>query len=114
MIRTNKIQCFPNQTQKEIIYKTLGACRWIYNQYLEYNLKIYEEEKRFVSGNDFSGMLTQLKKTSDEYKWLNGISRKAVCKSISTADKAFRSFFNKKTGFPKFKSKKSPVQSYYL
>ena len=114
MIRTNKIQCFPNQTQKEIIYKTLGACRWIYNQYLGYNRKIYEEEKRFVSENDFSGMLTQLKKTSDEYKWLNGISRKAVCKSVSTAEKAFESFFKKKTGFPKFKSKKSPVQSYYL
>ena len=116
MIRTNKIQCFPNQTQKQIIYKTLGACRWIYNQYLEYNRKIYEEEKRFVSGNDFQLMLTQWKKTSDEYKWLNGndILRTALCKSVSTAEKAFKSFFKKKTGFPKFKSKKNPVQSYYL
>ena len=114
MIRTNKIQCFPNQTQKETIYKTLGACRWIYNQYLGYNLKIYDEGKPFVSGYKFSVMLTQLKKTSDEYKWLNGISQKAVNMSFLDAEKAFKSFFKKKTGFPKFKSKKSPVQSYYL
>ena len=114
MIRTNKIQCFPNQTQKQIIYKTLGACRWIYNQYLGYNKKIYEEEKRFVSGYDFRRMLTQLKKTSDEYRWLKGISQKAVDNSFLTAEKAFKSFFKKKTGFPKFKSKKTPVQSYYL
>ena len=114
MIRTNKIQCFPNQKQKETIYKTLGACRWIYNQYLGYNRKIYDEEKRFVSGRKFRRILTQLKKTSDEYKWLKGISQKAVDNSYLTAEKALKSFFKKKTGFPKFKSKKNPVQSYYL
>ncbi|MCI9050752.1 MAG: helix-turn-helix domain-containing protein [Lachnospiraceae bacterium] len=50
-LRTKKIQ-------KQIIHRTIGVCRFVYNFYLAYNKEIYEKEERFISGYDFS-------------KWLN-------------------------------------------
>ena len=58
MLRGYKTEIHPTEEQKIIIHKTLGVCRFIYNFYLSHNKEIYEKEKRFVSGMDFS-------------KWLN-------------------------------------------
>ena len=38
MKKVCKIRIYPNKTQESIINRTLGACRFIYNKYLEYNL----------------------------------------------------------------------------
>ena len=114
MEKAFKYRIYPNKTQESIIKRTCGACRWIYNQYLGYNKHIYETEKRFVSGYDFSKILTEMKKNDEKYMWLNEISSKAIKNSIMNADSAYRNFFNGKQGFPHFKSKKSPVQSYYF
>lgn len=109
-----KIRIYPNRTQEQIINRTMGACRWIYNQYLGYNIEAYSRDKSFISGYDFSKILTQLKKNDKRFMWLNEISSKAIHESFMNADKAFKKFFKNKTGFPRFKSKKYPVQSYYF
>ena len=114
MRKVCKIRIYPNKTQEMVINQTLGACRFIYNKYLEYNLNYYKETGKFLSGYDFSKILTQMKKT-EEFSWLNEISSKAIKDSIMTCEKSYKKFFKKKQPRPpRFRSRKQPVQSYFF
>ena len=114
MKKVCKIRIYPNKTQESIINPTLGACRFIYNKYIEYNLNYYKETGMFLSGYDFSKILTELKKT-EEFSWLNQISSKAIKDSIMTCEKSYKKFFKKKQPkLPRFRSKKQLVQSYFI
>ena len=97
-----------------VINRTLGACRFIYNKYIEYNINYYKETGKFLTAYDFSKILTELKKT-EEFSWLNEISSKALKDSIMSCEKSFKRFFKKKQARPpKFRSKKQPIQSYFF
>ena len=114
MKKVCKIRIYPNKTQESIINRTLGACRFIYNKYLEYNINYYKETGKFLKAYDFSKILTKLKKT-EEFYWLNEISSKALKDSIMTCEKLYKRFFkNKQPKSPRFRSKKQPFQSYYF
>lgn len=110
-----KIRIYPNQTQIGIIQRNLNGCRFVYNLYLEYNHRIYDTEGLFLSGYDFSKILTQLKKNDEKYFWLKEISSKAMKDAIMTAEKAYKRFFAKIGGYPKFRSKKrNPIHSFFF
>ena len=106
MVKVCKIRCYPNKSQTKLINETLSCCRYIQNLYIEYNEKIYEKEKRFISGYEFSRIINKLKKNEPRYYWINNYSSKAIKDSIMNEEKAFKKFFKKKNGFPKFKSRK--------
>lgn len=115
IIRSYKIRIYPNDNQIKIINQTLGACRWIWNDYLSMNINNHKENKPFISGYEYSKMLTQLKKIDIKYTWLNDISSKAIHESFMDCDEAFKKFFKKISGFPRFKSKKkNPTMGYYF
>ena len=110
-----KIRIYPNQTQKRCITETLGACRYVYNLYLEYNQRHYEENEEFLSGYDFAKILTKIKKNEERYEWLRDISTKALKDAIMNAEKAYKAFFKKKRGRPpRFRSRKDPFQSFFF
>ena len=114
MKKVCKIRIYPNKTQESIINRTLGACRFIYNKYIEYNLNYYKETGKFLSGYEFSKILTEMKKT-EEFSWLNEISRKALVESVFLCEKSYKKFFKKKQiRPPRFRSRKQPVQSYFF
>ena len=106
MIKVCKIRCYPNKSQVDKINDVLSGCRYISNLYIEYEIKRYESTGEFLSGYDFAKILTKLKKTVPRFSWLKGISTKALKNSILDTEKAFKSFFKKNSGFPKFKSRK--------
>ena len=115
MIKSSKLRIYPNKTQLDIINNTLGACNFVKNKYLEYNINNYKENKSFINGNNFSKIINKLKKEDDKYVWINGISSKAIKDAIMTKEKSFISFFKNKNGFPKFKSRKRMnKESYYF
>lgn len=114
MILSYKLRIYPNSTQEYIINRTLGACRFIYNNFLFTSKDYYNETGKYLSGYDFSKKLTVLKKEDDNYSWLTEISSKAIRNSIMNADKSYRNFFKGKHSFPKFKSKKDKVQTYFF
>ena len=100
-----KIRFYPNHTQKKIIMKTLNACRFIRNLYIESNQNEYKESGKFITAYDFAKELTKMKKM-DEYSWLNGISTKALKDACVTQEKAFKSFFKGISSYPHFISRK--------
>ena len=110
-----KIRIYPNKCQTNIINRTMGACRWIYNDYLDCSYKYYKEYGKRLTGYEYSKLLTKLKKCDEKYMWLNGISSKAIHESFMDADEAMNRFFKKISGFPRFKSRKrNPVTGYYF
>lgn len=116
MLKSYKTEIFPTPEQKQIIYRTIGVCRYVYNFYLAYNKKIYEKEERFVSGYDFSKWLNnEYLLQNSEFLWIRDVSSKSVKQSIMNADRAFRNFFNHRTGFPNWKKKSnSDVKMYFV
>lgn len=113
MLKAYKYRIYPNNTQKEQIEKQFGTCRFVYNWALEQKIKYYETEKKSLSCFAIMNQLSILKK-QDEYKWLREGNSQALQQSIRNLDNAFTKFFREKTGFPKWKSKKNPVQSFQI
>jgi len=111
-----KTEINPTAEQKQIINRTIGVCRYVYNFYLGRNKEIYEKEKRFVTGADFSKWLNNdFVPNNPDKSWIKEISSKSVKQSIMNAERAFKNFFKKKTKFPKFKKKsKSDVKMYFV
>ena len=52
IIKGYKIRLYPNKQQEELINKNFGCCRFIYNYFLNYKKKLWEEEKKSVSKFD--------------------------------------------------------------
>lgn len=116
MLKSYKTEIFPTPEQKQIIHRTIGVCRFIYNFYLAYNKKIYEKEEKFVSGYDFSKWLNnEYLPKNPEFSWIKEVSSKSVSQSIMNAQRAFKNFFSHKSGFPNWKKKSnSDVKMYFV
>ncbi|HAT4208173.1 TPA: IS200/IS605 family element transposase accessory protein TnpB [Clostridium perfringens] len=113
--RAYKMEINPTDEQKSKIHQTIGVSRFIYNFYIARNKEIYEKEGKFVSGMDFSKWLNnEYIPNNQEMKWIKEVSSKATKQAIMNGDKAFRDFFKKAKGFPKFKKKKNQdVKAYF-
>jgi putative transposase len=115
MNRAIKIRIYPNQNQKEILDKTFGCCRFIYNKMLEERIQTYKEFK-----DDKDSLYNFTYKTEKEYKqeysFLKEVDSKALQSEWRHLKSAYDNFFRTlkkgiKKGFPRYKSKKSK-QSY--
>ena len=115
MKRAYKIEINPTDEQKSKIHQTIGVSRFVYNFYIARNKEIYEKEGKFVSGMDFSKWLNnEYIPNNQDMKWIKEVSSKATKQSIMNGDKAFKDFFKKAKGFPKFKKKKNQdVKAYF-
>ena len=115
MKRAYKVEINPTDKQKSKIHQTIGVSRFVYNFYIAHNKEIYKKEGKFVSGMDFSKWLNNeyIPKNQD-MKWIKEVSSKATKQAIMNGDKAFRDFFKKAKGFPRFKKKKNQdVKAYF-
>ena len=110
MEKSYRYRIYPNKNQKELLAKTFGCCRFVYNYYLNARINMYKESKTTMTYNMCSSDLTQLKKT---YEWLKEVDSTALQSSLKDLDIAYKNFFRDKSiGFPKFKSKKTYRFSY--
>lgn len=116
MLKSYKTEIKPTQEQIQIINKTIGVCRYVYNFYIAYNKELYENKKKFISGIDFSKWLNnEFISNNPDYSWIKEVSSKSVKQSIMNADRAFKRFFKGESRFPKFKKKnKSDVKMYFV
>ena len=110
-----KIEIKPTKEQIIKIHQTIGVSRFIYNFYIAHNKEVYEKEKRFVSGMDFSKWLNnEYIPNNPDKDWIKEVSSKATKQAIMNGDKAFKRFFKGESGFPTFKKKKNKnVKAYF-
>ena len=100
-----KFRIYPNALQEEIFAKTFGCVRFIYNKMLEDKIAYYKE-----TGKMLSNTLAMYKKG---YEFLKEVDSLALSNAQLQLQTAYKNFFRDKAiGFPKFKSKRAPRQSY--
>ncbi|HGM3774188.1 TPA: IS200/IS605 family element RNA-guided endonuclease TnpB [Clostridioides difficile] len=104
-----KFRMYPNKKQQELINKTFGCCRFVYNKYLAKRIEVYKNDKETFTYKQCSSDLTNLKK---ELKWLKEPDKFSLQNALKDLDNAYKKFFKEKVGFPKFKSKKINRFSY--
>lgn len=109
MEKAYKYRIYPNKKQQEIISKTFGCCRFVYNKYLAKQIKMYEQNKETFS---YVQCANDMKKLKSELEWLKEVDSTALQSSLRDLDMAYQKFFKEHSGYPKFKSKKTHKFSY--
>lgn len=106
----------PDEKQSELIHKTLGCKRYIYNQFLNERIEAYKAGLPLVSYMEQAKQLPLMKKDPKTI-WLSEVDSTALQNSAKDLQTAFDNFFRgikegKKIGFPKFKCKHDYECSY--
>ncbi len=110
MEKAFKYRIYPNKKQRELISKTFGCARYVYNYYLAKRKEVYEQNKENLSYYKCHADLTKLKQ---ELEWLREPDKWALTNTLRDLDSAYTNFFKRKeVGYPKFKSKKIHKFSY--
>lgn len=111
MIKSYKIRLYPTKEQEQLMWKHIGCSRYIYNYMLVKQEELYEAGEKHLSHFDMVNLLKPLK-NDGEHDWLYEVSNKTLDRVCGDLDKAYQAFFKKKSGFPKFKSKKKSKSSF--
>lgn len=104
IFKSFKFRIYPNKEQEILLAKHFGACRFVFNHYLNKRKETYLEDKKSLNYYDNANDLTQLKK-NDDYIWLKEINSQSLQSSLRNLDSSYMRFFRKQSKFPRFKSK---------
>lgn len=114
MYRSYKFRIYPTRQQSDLINRTFGCCRFVFNYFLADRISQYDATGRTPTQFEQSRSLTQLKR---RFEWLQEVDSEATRYSLRILDLAYRNFFRRiKSGkpcrHPKFKRKKRGRQAY--
>ncbi len=112
MLKAYKYRLYPTESQNEILVKHIGACRFTYNWALEQKNKAYEVDKEHLSRFELQHRLVHDLKPNNE--WLKEVNSQSLLNALINLESAFTRFFREKKGFPNFKSRKNPIQSFQI
>ncbi|MGL5874901.1 MAG: RNA-guided endonuclease InsQ/TnpB family protein [Xenococcaceae cyanobacterium] len=102
MLKVVKIRLYPNNQQQEALSQSFGNCRWLWNYCLNLMNKTYKETGKGLSGYAVKKQIPQLKK---EYEWLKSTYSQCLQQVCLNLGVAFNNFFERRAGYPSFKSK---------
>jgi putative transposase len=109
VLKAFKYRIYPTEQQQAMLEEHFGACRFVFNWGLEKKTEAYQQEPKTLSCYDLINGLKQLK---EEYPWLKNVNSQSLQSALKNLDNAYTKFFREKKGFPKFKSKHNPRQSF--
>jgi putative transposase len=109
-----KFRLCPNAAQRNLIQRTFGCARFVYNHFLSERIAQYRETGKSPTRFQQDKELTVLKQ---KLGWLQEPDKCALQNAVRNLDAAYKNFFRRvkngeKPGFPKFKSKRNHRQSY--
>ena len=106
-----RYRIYPNMAQLELILKTIGSCRFVYNEALSAKEGAYKDSGTVLSTYDLIRRLPGLKK---QFTWLQEVDSVALQQSIRHLGTAYANFFNTKLHAkrPKYKTKRKSRWSY--
>ena len=121
LLKAFKTEIDPTEEQKQKIIQSIGIARFLYNQYISYNIRRYKmyqrgmlenNQKSFISAYDFDKYVNN--KLKKDFPWIAECGSKARIKAIMNAEMAFKRFFSGKSKFPRFKKKtRQDVKIYF-
>ena len=98
MFRAYKFRFYPNNKQLELINKTFGSSRYVYNHYLD-KMKNNGYVSAYINIKDYTSTLKY------DAVFLQEIDSIVVRESLFNLDNAYQKLFSKIGRYPKFKSK---------
>ena len=113
MIKSIKIRLKPTEEQEILMKKSVGVARFAFNWGLSKWDQMYKEGLK-PNGRKIRKIFNNTIKKEEEYKWLCEISAKVTAQAFEDLQKAFNNFFNGKSKYPRFKTKKRSKQSFYV
>jgi putative transposase len=102
MLKVVKVRLYPTEQQKIQLSQAFGCTRWLWNRFLALTNETYKNTGKGLSRYDLQSQLPSLKK---EFEWLGETYSQClqvVCLNLS---RAFINFFEKRSQYPRFKSK---------
>ena len=103
MYKSYRFRMYPTTSQIELIHKTFGCTRLVYNYYLE--------KKKEANLSCFD-MIKDLKNLQAEYPYLKEVDSCSLRCSLFNLDDAFKRYYKKQGSYPKFKSKYNSRRCY--
>jgi len=106
-----KLRIYPDLEQQDKIIANFGYNRFVWNQMLDMMIQRYENNPKapFLNAFALNNLLKQLK---NEYPFLKNTESTSLQNTNHDLVEAYKKFFKLHKGFPKFKSRKFPKQSY--
>ena len=112
MNKAYQFRIYPNSEQQILLTKTFGCVRLVYNYFLDRKIKQYQLDQSTLTYTQCAKELARLKKT-EEFRFLKEVDSISLQQSLRHLDTAFQNFFRTpRTGFPRFKSRKTNRKSY--
>jgi putative transposase len=103
MYQAYKFRLYPTAEQQQYFAGAFGCSRWFWNYSLNMSQETYKATGKGLSRGAIQGLLPQLK---IEYPWLKkGAYSQSLQVAALNLSVAYQNFFEKKAGFPSFKSK---------
>lgn len=114
MERSYRFRIYPTSEQENLIQRTFGCFRFVYNRFLSMRIEAYKERGETMNYYICCNALTPMKK---DLEWLKEVDATALQSSLRDLDTAFQNFFRgvkrgQHIGYPKFKSKRNRRRSY--
>ena len=103
--RAFKFRFYPTPEQEEELLRTWGCVRLVYNKALDMRHTAWYKNQERVTYLQTSAALTQWKK-HDELSFLKEVSSVPLQQCLRHLQTAFSNFFEKRAGYPRFKSYK--------
>ena len=101
-----KFRFYPTSEQENLLRRTLGCVRLVYNKALAARTEGWYEKKEHFTYKQTSSMLTGWKKL-DELDFLNNVSCVPLQQGLRHLQTAFTNFFAGRAKYPNFKKKRS-------
>jgi putative transposase len=102
MLKVVKVRLYPNSQQQKALSQSFGNCRWLWNYCLNLMNETYKETGKGLSGYQVKKQIPQLKK---EHEWLKSTYSQCLQSVCLNLGVAFNNFFERRAGYPSFKSK---------
>ena len=102
--RAFKFRCYPDPEQADLLNRTFGCVRKVYNLALQARTEGWYQRQERVNYNATSAMLTAWKQ-SEDLAFLNEVSSVPLQQCLRHLQGAFSAFWEKRARYPRFKSK---------
>lgn len=104
-------RCYPTPEQEQILARTFGCVRYVYNWALAARSKAFKNGER-MNYADSDKALTVLKRQPDTV-WLNEVSSVPLQQALRDLQSAYSAFFAKRAAYPSFKRKAARATARY-
>ena len=104
--RAYRYRFYPTPEQADLLNRTFGCVRYVYNRALAERSRAWTQEKKRVTFAQTCRMLTQWK-AEPERAWLREVSNVALQQALQHLQSAFVNFWGKRAKYPQFKSKRT-------